>query len=218
MGPDVAEVTAGGRLASSACDRNHSGDTFAPMNALPGFARMILVAATVVVLAASASSKSSAPPPIVGAWNAAPPTSQPMNDSAAAGLWKTTFGAVKIEGDGVGRVHGAWVYDRNGQQVVGYFGGALDGNVLRLTWREPAQPQPGEVQLGGEGWLVFDPAGASFSGRWWTSSRDRQGDWSGTRGAPAPGPAAMAPAGLAGASYGGASYGDYDSEGISGGR
>ena len=166
--------------------------------------RAALAAVAALALAASASSRStSAPPPAVGAWNAAPPTSQPMDPRAAHGLWKTTFGAVKIEDDGAGAVHGVWVYDRSGQEVVGYFGGALDGNVLRLTWREPAQAQPGEAQLAGEGWLVFDAGGARFSGRWWTSNRDRQGDWTGWR-APA---ATTAPA-LGGAAYGGAAYGN----------
>ena len=60
--------------------------------------------------------------------------------------------------------------------MVGYFGGLLDGNVLRLTWREPAQPLPGEGQLAGEGWLVFEADGSRFAGRWWTGNRDRQGD------------------------------------------
>ena len=104
---------------------------------------------------------------------------------------------------GPGRVHGVWMYQRDGKDVLGYFGGTLDGNVLRLTWREPAQAQPGEAQLAGEGWLVFDAGGARFSGRWWTSNRDRQGDWTGWR-APA---ATTAPA-LGGAAYGGAAYGN----------
>lgn len=155
------------------------------MNALPTAARLAVAALVVAALTASASSRSSAPPPVAGAWNAAPPAAQAMDPRAAHGLWKTTFGAVKIEEDAAGSVHGVWVYDRSGQQVVGYFGGALDGNVLRLTWREPAQAVAGAVQLTGEGWLVFDPAGSRFSGRWWTGSRDRQGDWSGWRGVPA---------------------------------
>lgn len=182
--------------------------TFAAMRALPIAARLALAAAAALALAASASSRStSAPPPAVGAWNAAPPTSQPMDPRAAHGLWKTTFGAVKIEEDGAGAVHGVWVYDRSGQEVVGYFGGALDGNVLRLTWREPAQPVAGQAQLSGEGWLVFEPGGSRFSGRWWTGSRDRMGDWSGWRGAPAPAAPTVGD-GLGGAAYGGASYGN----------
>lgn len=179
------------------------------MNALPTAARLALAASAVVALAASSSTRggsTTAPPQPAGAWNAAPPAAQAMDPRASLGLWKTTFGAVKIEEDGQGAVHGVWVYDRSGQQVVGYFGGRLDGNVLRLTWREPAQAVAGEVQLGGEGWLVFDPAGSRFSGRWWTGSRDRQGDWSGWRGTPAP---AAPPAGdpYGAAAYGGSMYG-----------
>jgi len=178
------------------------------MRALPIAARLTLAALATLALAASASSRStSQPPPSVGAWNAAPPAAQPMDARSSQGLWKTTFGAVKIEEDAPGSVHGVWVYDRSGQQVVGYFGGQLDGNVLRLTWREPAQPVAGEVQLSGEGWLVFDPAGSRFSGRWWTASRDRQGDWSGWRGAPSPaGPPIGDPYGAS--AYGGAAYGN----------
>ena len=173
------------------------------MTALATTARLGLAALAAAVLAASASSKSNAPPPAAaGAWNAAPPPSQAMDANSAAGLWKTTFGAVKVEADGPGRVHGAWMYQRDGKDVIGYFAGPLDGNVLKLTWREPAQAQPGEAQLAGEGWLVFDPNGTRFSGRWWTSNRDRQGDWSGWR-APT---AAAAPA-MGGDAYGGAGYG-----------
>ncbi len=195
-----------GTLAATADDRNHVVVPFAAMTALATTARLALAALATTVLVASASSKKNEPPPTTaaGAWNAAPPPSQALPPGAATGLWKTTFGAVKVEDDGAGRVHGVWMYQRDGRDVLGYFGGTLDGNVLRLTWREPAQAQPGEVQLLGEGWLVFDPANARFSGRWWTSNRDRQGDWTGWRApgaAPAPAPA------MGGAAYGGATYG-----------
>lgn len=182
------------------------------MTRLPAALRTTLLAVAALALAASASSRSSAPPqPAAGAWNAQPPASQAMDPRTAHGLWKSTFGAVKIEEEAPGRVHGVWSYDREGQQVIGYFAGNLDGNVLRLTWREPAQPVPGGAVLQGEGWLVFDPSGARFTGRWWTGNRDRQGDWSGWRGGQA------APAGVPQQSWGnppppagegGATYGD----------
>ena len=194
-----------GTLAVTADDHNRVVVPFAAMTALATTARLALAALATTVLVASASSKKNEPPPAAaGAWNAAPPPSSALPPGAASGLWKTTFGAVKVEDDGPGRVHGVWMYQRDGKDVVGYFGGALDGNVLRLTWREPAQAQPGEAQLVGEGWLVFDAGGARFSGRWWTSNRDRQGDWTGWR-APAA-PTAAAPA-MGGAAYGGAAYG-----------
>jgi hypothetical protein len=101
-----------------------------------------------------------------------------MPADAALGLWKSSFGAVKIERDEAGQVVGAWVYDRDGREVVGTFGGALSGNVLQFQWQEPARPH----DLLGEGYLVFDPSGQSFSGRWWTTARDRGGDWNGWRG------------------------------------
>ena len=178
------------------------------MTRLPTALRTTLLAAAAAVLAASANSRSSAPPPqqAAGAWNAQPPASQAMDPRTAHGLWKSTFGAVKIEEDAPGHIHGVWMYDRQGQQVVGYFGGQLDGNVLRLSWREPGQAAAmGTPVLEGEGWLVFDPAGARFTGRWWTNARDRQGDWSGWRGgAPAPASAPAQPDPYGGAAYGGA--------------
>ncbi len=167
------------------------------------FARLFVVAAALAALTACSGSRSQAPPPAVGAWNAQPPAAQGMDPRLAHGLWKTTFGAVKIEDESSGRLHGVWTYPRGAEQVVGYFAGTLDGNVLRLTWREPAQPAPGAPQLGGEGWIVFEPTGARFTGRWWTSTRDRQGDWNGWRG-PAAGASTEA-AGFGGAGDGGAS-------------
>ena len=105
-----------------------------------------------------------------------------MNIANALGLWKSSFGAVKVEednqrGPNSGWVHGVWVYDRNGQEVIGYFSGMLRGNVLEFKWREPATPQP----LTGDGFLVFDPGGARFSGRWWASAQQPQGEWNGWR-------------------------------------
>jgi hypothetical protein len=106
-----------------------------------------------------------------------------MEPGKSLGLWKSSFGAVKIEDDlakgaaGSGYVHGVWEYSRAGQDVVGYFEGNLSGNVLQFAWQEPAQPAP----LVGQGYIVFDPQGQRFNGRWWTTSRDRTGEWSGWR-------------------------------------
>jgi len=103
-----------------------------------------------------------------------------MDSGRALGLWKSSFGPVKIERDaesGPDHLMGIWVYDRAGQEVVGYFSGPLSGNVMQFRWNEPSRPR----DLIGEGYLVFDPNGQSFSGRWWTVSRDRAGDWNGWR-------------------------------------
>ncbi len=103
-----------------------------------------------------------------------------MAPSAAVGLWKTTFGPVKIELDdkrGPGQVRGIWFYKRGGEQVVGDFGGQLRGNVLQFTWREPAKPN----NLTGSGYLVFDQRGQRFHGKWWTNAKDRTGTWTGWR-------------------------------------
>jgi len=140
--------------------------------------------ATLVAMcaAAAASAGSSNKPPPDPQYGAAPPPQQ-MEASRAFGLWKSSFGAVKIEEDlskgaaGSGFVQGIWVYQRAGQDVVGYFGGSLRGNVLEFAWQEPSTPAP----LVGQGYLVFDPSGQRFAGRWWTTSRDRTGEWNGWR-------------------------------------
>ena len=119
----------------------------------------------------------------------------------ALGLWKTSFGAVKIEqNDQVPNgVHGVWVYDNEaGQQVIGYFAGAMRGNVLDFTWQEPGQ---NGAPLTGAGYLVFSPYGDTFAGRWWTSNQDRTGTWDGKRGEATPD--------MGGAQYGGQPYGGY---------
>src|SRR5262249_17064845 len=114
-----------------------------------------------------------------------PPPAQQMEPTRALGLWRSTFGAVKIEPDSSrgglesGNVQGIWVYQRQGQEVVGYFAGSLRGNVLQFRWQEPNDPP-----LTGEGFLVFDVQGRQYSGGWWSDKRDGVGDWSGWRQAP----------------------------------
>jgi hypothetical protein len=166
-------------------------------------ARLALVAAAVVAAAASGSTSQNSQP-AVGNYNTSPPPPQAMDPALALGLWKSSFGAVKIENDdrgGPNSVHGVWVYDRQGTEVIGYFGGSLRGNVLDFTWEEPAADGS---PLAGAGYLVFDPYGQRFTGRWWTQARDRLGEWTGwrqdqglqPRGEPEPPP------------YGGDTYGD----------
>ncbi len=150
------------------------------MSALAAALRWCAVVGAVGALAASGSSTANRPPPpgAQGTYAPPPPPSRPMQADAALGLWKSSFGPVKIERDEGGQVVGAWVYDRDGREIVGTFGGSLTGNVLQFQWQEPARPR----DLVGEGYLVFDPSGQSFTGRWWTTARDRGGDWSGWRG------------------------------------
>ena len=111
-----------------------------------------------------------------------PPPPQQMDASRALGLWRSTFGAVKIEPDSsrggleAGSLQGIWVYQRQGREVIGYFSGGLRGNVLQFHWEEPNEPP-----LTGEGFLVFDVQGRQYSGRWWSDKRDRVGDWNGWR-------------------------------------
>ncbi len=158
----------------------------------PGIAcRVLVVAGAAAAALASGSSNANRPDdPNAGGGYSAPP-SQPMDAAQALGLWKTSFGPVKIERDpeaGDKSLRGVWVYDRAGKQVIGYFSGPLDGNVLQFRWTEPAKPS----DLVGDGYLVFDPNGQSFTGRWWTTDRARGGPWDGRRkdapeGAPADG-------------------------------
>jgi hypothetical protein len=191
---------------------------------LGNVARVAAVLAACAAALGSATSRSNTgnqpPPPQAGAPQAqplgSPPPPQQMDPGRALGLWRSTFGAVKLEPDEAkgglqaGAVHGVWVYQRQGQEVVGYFAGQLRGNVLQFRWQEPSTPP-----LTGEGYLVFDVGGRQYNGRWWSDRRDRVGDWNGWRqqgGAPAAAPVpgqggAPDPYGAQyGGSYGGATY------------
>lgn len=129
-----------------------------------------------------------------------------MEPNLALGLWRSTFGAVKIEADNShgglasGSLQGIWVYQRQGQEVIGYFSGNLRGNVLQFRWQEPNDPP-----LTGEGYLVFDLQGRQYSGRWWSDKRDRVGDWNGWR---QPRGQLRGDPGMQGGQYGGDGYGD----------
>jgi len=142
--------------------------------------RVLVVAGAAASVIASGSSNANRPDDGPAGGGTSAPPSQPMEATAALGLWKTSFGPVKIEKDpdaGATNVRGVWVYDRSGHEVVGYFSGPLDGNVLQFRWTEPSKPN----DLVGDGYLVFDPSGQSFSGRWWTTDRVRGGEWNGWR-------------------------------------
>jgi len=181
--------------------------------------RVVAVLAACVIAAGSATSSTSSSnqKPSAGPGSeSGPPPPQQMEPAVALGLWRSTFGAVKIEPDDTkggldaGSVHGIWVYQRQGQEVVGYFSGNLRGNVLEFRWQEPtsagAAPGPRDASdpgLTGEGFLVFDVQGRQYTGRWWSDRHDRVGDWSGWRqGAAAPRPVdSVSP-------YGGQGYGE----------
>jgi hypothetical protein len=147
-------------------------------------ARVIAVLAACAAAAGSATSSSSGnqQDPALDPAGQGPPPPQQMEASRALGLWRSTFGAVKIEPDSshggleAGSVQGVWSYQRQGQEVIGYFSGNLRGNVLQFRWQEPSEPP-----LVGEGYLVFDAQGRQYSGRWWSDKRDRVGDWNGWR-------------------------------------
>lgn len=181
---------------------------------LGNVARVVAVLGLGLAAAGSATSSSENPPPAYQpaqqpAQNQPPPPQQ-MEASAALGLWRSTFGAVKIEADNskgglqTGAVQGVWVYQRQGQEVVGYFAGSLRGNVLDFRWQEPNNPP-----LTGAGFLVFDPQGRQYSGRWWSDRRDRVGDWNGWRQGPAQQSYGTSYSGTSssGATYGGSVYG-----------
>ena len=155
-------------------------------------ARVLFVGVAVVLAAASASSSNqnnnqnaSMMPQYGQPQGGGAPAPQHMEPGRVLGLWRSTFGAVKLEADNskgglqTGAVQGVWVYQRQGQEVVGYFSGNLRGNVMQFRWQEPGSQ--GGPPLNGEGWLQFDTAGRQYSGRWWTDRRDRVGDWNGWR-------------------------------------
>lgn len=176
---------------------------------LGNFARVLTVAAA--CLAAVGSATSSSNTPAVQPYNAnmSPPPPQEMDPSRALGLWRSNFGAVKIEADNsrggiaAGAIQGVWLYQRQGQEVIGYFSGSLRGNVLDFRWQEPGIA--GGPPLVGAGFLVFDQSGRQYSGRWWSDKRDRVGDWHGSRQAGAPAEPQYGAYG--GSEYGGQTYG-----------
>ncbi|MEO7096728.1 MAG: hypothetical protein ABI175_25950 [Polyangiales bacterium] len=147
-------------------------------------ARVVAVLAAVVAAAGSATSGSNDNKSMMQqqGQNQTPPPPQQMEAARALGLWRSTFGGVKIEADdskggiNTGAVQGVWVYKRAGAEVIGYFSGSLRGNVLDFRWQEPNNPP-----LTGAGYLVFDPQGRQYSGRWWSDRKDRIGDWNGWR-------------------------------------
>jgi len=147
-------------------------------------ARVVAVLAACAAAAGSATSTSNNQPSATAPsdQNNSPPPAQQMDGARALGLWRSTFGAVKIEADdshgglSSGSLQGVWLYQRQGQEVVGYFAGNLRGNVLQFRWQEPNNPP-----LTGEGYLVFDVQGRQYTGRWWSDKRDRVGDWNGWR-------------------------------------
>jgi hypothetical protein len=184
---------------------NHHGGILGTMS-VGNVARVVAVLAACIAAAGSATSSSSSGSDRALGAGQSPPPPQQMEAARALGLWRSTFGAVKIEADSsrggleAGNVQGVWVYQRQGQEVIGYFSGNLRGNVLSFRWQEPNEPP-----LTGEGFLVFDVQGRQYAGRWWSDKRDRVGDWNGWRA-----PAGQAPpyAGAAGAPYGGQGYGE----------
>ncbi|MCG8417896.1 MAG: hypothetical protein MJE77_08130 [Proteobacteria bacterium] len=142
-----------------------------------------VAAAGLLSACTTAGNQSRSNPPMT-APTALPP-SQPMDPSYALGLWRSSFGAVKIEPDATrpaGGVMGVWIYQRDGREVVGFFSGNLRGNVLDFTWHDPAVPR----DLVGSGYVVFDPTGVSFAGRLWTEDGARQFEWNGQRARSAP--------------------------------
>jgi len=168
--------------------RRQNPSVILPVMKLGNVARVVAVVAGCVAAAGSATSTSNQHRPSGDPqMNAnSPPASQQMDPTRALGLWKSTFGAVKIEPDErngglqAGNVQGAWMYQRQGREVIGLFWGSLQGNTLKFHWQEPPSGASNEP-LSGEGYLVFDPAGRQYSGRWWSDHRDRVGDWNGWR-------------------------------------
>src|SRR5262245_30230038 len=96
---------------------------------LGNIARVVAVGAACLAALGSATSNNNSPAVQPQNANMSPPPPQEMGPSRALGLWRSTFGAVKIEADNTrggiaaGAVQGIWVYQRRGTEVVGYFSG-----------------------------------------------------------------------------------------------
>lgn len=174
--------------------------------------RVVAVLGAAIALIGSAQNSQN-PPPTQAQYGqsqagGSPPPPQEMESSRALGVWRSTFGAVKIEADNsrggieTGSLQGVWVYQRAGQEVVGYFSGNLRGNVLEFKWQEPNNPP-----LTGSGYLVFDRSGRQYSGRWWSDRRDRVGDWNGWRNSASGENYTRGPAAGGDDPYGGSPYG-----------
>src|SRR5688572_26607968 len=102
---------------------------------------LVLGGALAATLSASCTAKGPDPMPPTAA-HPSGQTAQPMDPTLVLGLWKSSFGPVKIEVDETGgpnAVAGVWTYDKDGTWVIGYFEGRLEGNVMAIRWHEPAQ-------------------------------------------------------------------------------
>ncbi len=133
-----------------------------------------------VLLSSCGLAPQRAPSPVPGYAGTLSSNAEQISANYVVGLWNSNFGAVKIEswpGD-QSKVRGAWVYNRDGKEVIGTFSGNLEGNVLQLRWNESG--------LAGEGYLVFLADLQTFQGRWWTESRAKEGEWNGWRESQAP--------------------------------
>ncbi|HET6613197.1 MAG TPA: hypothetical protein VFG83_14470 [Kofleriaceae bacterium] len=123
-----------------------------------------------------------------GTAHVSPAPTLAMPAAAALGLWQTSFGPVKIVANGAAgpqAIMGVWVYDRDGREVIGFFGGQLSGNVLSFSWHEPAGAPGLDDDLTGSGYLTFNPAERRFFGRWWSGDGRLDGSFSGVRPRPA---------------------------------
>src|ERR1043166_9520266 len=147
-------TTPGARSAAAVLRRG----AILPAMSAGNVARVVVVLAACIAAAGSATSSSNHSQSLSPSRSqSGPPPPQQMEATRALGLWRSTFGAVKIEPDASrgglesGNVQGIWVYQRQGQEVVGCFAGNLRGNVLQFRWQEPNDPP-----LTGEGFLVFD--------------------------------------------------------------
>lgn len=112
---------------------------------------------------------------------AAPDGEEPVSTTGFAGVWRTSYGVMRLKGGGP-RVEGTYTWSG-----ISHIAGDVDGRVLRATYLEPD---------GTQGRAVFELAedGQSFNGRW-VADLDREleldtsdaGRWSGERAEPVAG-------------------------------
>jgi hypothetical protein len=104
--------------------------------------------------------------------------SQPLNKGVnLSGQWYSPqYEKMTIEQKGA-KIIGSFTY-----KTGGVFEGELQDNVLYFSWEQPGDFKVARRHVGGRGYLVFSPDGATFKGRWgYDDALDSGGAWDGER-------------------------------------
>lgn len=95
------------------------------------------------------------------------------------GVWDSNFGQVKFQRtEKPGFYRGVWMFEREGEQVIGYFEGELTGKQFWFRWHQPGEDGQDRV---GSGRIFFNEVGNRFDGTWATEDGGQNGNWNGSR-------------------------------------